>query len=189
MPTDVAAVDREIGIGLSSARRSAGMVGLVVWLVATTAAAESPPMIRFGVRVLQASVAEQPPPGSPSPAREAEPDAQLRRILPRLRAVFRYSVYRTLVLEAVEGPLTGEQRFTLPGGAWLKVMPEMVEHNAVQMRVQFLRGTEVELSSRIVSAPGAPVIFGGYPYGKGVLIIILWANPDSRALALSPNRR
>jgi len=165
------------------------MVGLAVWLVGAmvtdVVGSEDRPVIRFGVRVLLASAADSPP-GSPVPAPDPEADEQLRRILPRLRALFRYSVYRTLAHHGVEAPLEVEQRFVIPGGCWLKVTPELVRHNAVQMSVQFLKGAEVEMQSRILSAPGAPAIFGGYPYGDGVLIIILWANPAPLALAPAP---
>jgi hypothetical protein len=34
------------------------------------------------------------------------------------------------------------------------------------------------MNTNIVAAPRAPVVLGGPAYGKGVLVIILWANPN-----------
>ena len=36
------------------------------------------------------------------------------------------------------------------------------------------------MNANILAAPGAPAVLGGPPYGNGVLIIILWANPNPR---------
>ena len=41
-----------------------------------------------------------------------------------------------------------------------------------------LRGEHPEMNANILAAPGAPAVLGGPPYGNGVLIIILWANPN-----------
>jgi hypothetical protein len=46
------------------------------------------------------------------------------------------------------------------------------------MRVRLLRGERPEMNANILAAPGAPAVLGGPPYGSGVLIIILWANPN-----------
>jgi hypothetical protein len=46
------------------------------------------------------------------------------------------------------------------------------------MRVRLLRGVHPEVNAAIQAAPGAPAVLGGPPYGNGVLIIILWANPN-----------
>jgi hypothetical protein len=34
------------------------------------------------------------------------------------------------------------------------------------------------MKAAILAAPGAPAVLGGPAYGNGVLIIILWANPN-----------
>jgi RNA polymerase sigma-70 factor (ECF subfamily) len=157
------------------------MLAVLVWLgliLGGAGAADAQPMIRFGVRIMEASSApEGLHPKSPPPA-EAETDERLRRLLPRLRTLFRYTDYTTLDRQRVEGPLGTQQRFAVPGERWLEVTPDELHGSAVRMRVRLLRGERPEVNAAILAAPGAPAVLGGPPHGNGVLIIILWANPN-----------
>ncbi len=171
------------------------MLGVLLLLVGTLLAAPAgaEPMIRFGVRVLQASGPAAPPPATttaapgqrqlvppalaPAPAPDAETDERLRRILPRLRTLFRYTEYTTLDRQRAEVALGTQQRFSLPGARQLEVTPDQLQGQSVRMRVRLLRGEQPELRTSIVAAPGAPAVLGGPAHGDGVLIIILWAHP------------
>ena len=189
-------------------RAALGPMLAVLLCLALALAAAAPvtaePMIRFGVRVLQASGPPAPPPPAtaaapgqrnlvppsaapasppappPSASLEAESDERLRRILPRLRALFRYTEYTTLDRQRAEVALGTQQRFPLPGARELEVTPDQLHGQAVRMRVRLLRGDQAELRTSIVAAPGAPAVLGGPAHGDGVLIIILWANPNPR---------
>ena len=162
------------------------MLALIVWLALTLAwaiPAQAQQIIRFGVRIMEASNTPAPEgqgalknPASPTP--EAETDERMKRILPRLRTLFRYTDYTTLDRQRVEGPLGTPQRFAVPGERWLEVTPDQLQGNHVRMRVRLLRGEHSEVNAAIQAAPGAPAVLGGPPYGNGVLIIILWANPN-----------
>ena len=164
------------------------LVALLVLRDAGQAWAE--PVIRFGVRVLQASSPppavpaapgqRQAAPATPGPLNppEVETDERLRAILPRLRTLFRYTDYTTLARQRAEGPLGTLQRFTLPGPRQLEVTPDQLQGTSVRMRVRLLRDDQPELRTVIVAAPGAPAVLGGPSHGDGVLIIILWANPN-----------
>jgi RNA polymerase sigma-70 factor, ECF subfamily len=157
------------------------MLVLMLWLGLTlvlTASAEAQPVIRFGVRILEASSAPKSPSGPAAPKSEAEPDERLRKIIPRLQTLFRYTDYTTLDRQRVEGPLGTQQRFAVPGERWLEVTPDQMQGTSVRMRVRLLRGERPEMNANILAAPGAPAVLGGPPYGSGVLIIILWANPN-----------
>jgi RNA polymerase sigma-70 factor (ECF subfamily) len=152
------------------------MLAALLWLGATLGAApaDAEPMIRFGIRVLQASSPAQPAPASP----EAEADERLQRILPRLRTLFRYTDYTTLDRQRAEVPLGTQQRFPLPGSRQLEVTPDQLQGTLLRMRVRLLRGEQPELRTIMSVAPGAPAVLGGPAHGEGVLIIILWANPN-----------
>ena len=157
------------------------MLVLMLWLGLTlvlTASAEAQPIIRFGVRILEASSAPKSPSGPAAPKSEAEPDERLRKIIPRLQTLFRYTDYTTLDRQRVDGPLGTQQRFAVPGERWLEVTPDQMQGTSVRMRVRLLRGERSEMNANILAAPGAPAVLGGPPYGSGVLIIILWANPN-----------
>ena len=157
------------------------MLVLMLWLGLTlvlTASAEAQPVIRFGVRILEASSAPKTPSGPAAPKTEAEPDERLRKIIPRLQTLFRYTDYTTLDRQRVDGPLGTQQRFAVPGERWLEVTPDQMQGTSVRMRVRLLRGERSEMNANILAAPGAPAVLGGPPYGSGVLIIILWANPN-----------
>jgi len=192
------------------------MLALVLWIGAfvggSVAAADAQPIIRFGVRVLQASntaLSEGPPPGAqPRPHAPAVPpppppppgprqvtpsppppppgglvgpsveDERLRRILPQLKTLFRYTDYTTVERYRIDGPLGTLQRFSIPGERWLEVTPDEMQGNRVRMRVRLFKGDQPEMSANIIAAPGAPALLGGPPHGNGVLIIILWANPN-----------
>ena len=156
------------------------MLVLMLWLGLTlvlTASAEAQPVIRFGVRILEASSAPKSPSGPAAPKSE-EPDERLRKIIPRLQMLFRYTDYTTLDRQRVDGPLGTQQRFAVPGERWLEVTPDQMQGTSVRMRVRLLRGERPEMNANILAAPGAPAVLGGPPYGSGVLIIILWANPN-----------
>jgi len=191
------------------------MLALVLWLLVGSVAAEAQPIIRFGVRVLQASNApqivpapppapHQPPAGAPAPPIPGQPpprppgeqhlapppplggpagpgadvDERLKRILPQLRMVFRYSDYTTLERHRVDGPLGTPQRFPIPGERWLEVIPDEMQGKRVRMKVRLFKGDRAEMNASIIAAPGAPAVLGGPAHGNGVLIIILWANPN-----------
>ena len=188
------------------------ILALLLWLGAClfggVAAADAQPIIRFGVRVLQASNVPEVTPPPPSPQRQPGPgvppppplppgqrplapppppggppgpgveDERLRRILPQLRTVFRYNDYTTLERHRVEGPLGMPQRFSIPGDRWLEVTPDEMQGTRVRMRVRLFKGDRPEMNASIIAAPGAPAVLGGPPHGNGVLIIILWANPN-----------
>jgi len=64
------------------------------------------------------------------------------------------------------------------GDRQLEVLPDQLQGQAVRMRVRLLKGDQPELRAVIVAAPGAPAVLGGPVHGGGVLIIILWANPN-----------
>ncbi|MGH7416377.1 MAG: RNA polymerase sigma factor [Candidatus Rokuibacteriota bacterium] len=172
-------------------KRLKGLLGpllaLILWLgltLAWAAPVQAQQIIRFGVRILEASSAREGQVGpkspqiSPAPKAEPETDERLRRILPRLQTLFRYTDYTTLDRQRVEGPLGAQQRFAVPGERWLEVTPDQLQGTSVRMRVRLLRGEHSEMNAAILAAPGAPAVLGGPPYGNGVLIIILWANPN-----------
>jgi RNA polymerase sigma-70 factor (ECF subfamily) len=163
------------------------MLALILWLgltLAWAAPVQAQQIIRFGVRIMEASSAREGQVGpkspqiSPAPKAEPEADERLRRILPRLQTLFRYTDYTTLDRQRVEGPLGAQQRFAVPGERWLEVTPDQLQGTSVRMRVRLLRGEHPEMNANILAAPGAPAVLGGPPYGNGVLIIILWANPN-----------
>jgi RNA polymerase sigma-70 factor (ECF subfamily) len=204
------------------------MLALLFWLCASlvggaATTADAQPMIRFGVRVLQASNVPRPetapspsvqqrppvPPSLPPPAPQGQPhagppvpqggqqqpvspfplpppanqiaagdDERLKRILPQLQMVFRYNNYTTLERHRVDGPLGTSQRFAIPGERWLEVTPDEMLGKRVRMRVRLFKGDRPEMNASIIAAPGAPAVLGGPPHGNGVLIIILWANPN-----------
>src|SRR5712691_7317693 len=81
------------------------MLALILWLGLTLAwavPAQAQQIIRFGVRIMEASSAREGQAGpkgqqiSPAPKVEPEADERLRRILPRLQTLFRYTDYTTL---------------------------------------------------------------------------------------------
>jgi len=166
-------------------KRLKGLLGPMLALIfclgltmALVASAEAQPVIRFGIRILEASSAPKSPSAPLAPKQEAETDERLRRIIPRLQTLFRYTDYTTLDRQRVEGPLGAQQRFAVPGERWLEVTPDQMQGTSVRMRVRLLRGERPEMNANILAAPGAPAVLGGPPYGNGVLIIILWANPN-----------
>jgi RNA polymerase sigma-70 factor (ECF subfamily) len=180
------------------------VLSLLVGVLGPPPRADAQPIIRFGVRVLAASnvgevapppaVRPRPPvpplagppapddPGAasrPAPAPAPE-DHRVARLMPQLRAVFRYNDYTTLQHYRVEGPIGAAQRFSIVGERWLEVTPDQLLGKGVRMRVRLLKGDQTVMTANIVAMPGAPALIGGPPHGDGVLIIVLWANPNPR---------
>ena len=122
-----------------------------------------------------------PPPAAPvapPPPPPGDPDNRLQRLLPQLRAVFRFAEFTPIARHVLEGPLGIMQRFSIPGDRWLDVTPDQLHGRQVRMHVRLVKGEHPEMNASLLASPGAPAILGGPPYGRGVLIIILWANPN-----------
>ena len=115
--------------------------------------------------------AVHPPPGGDS-------EERYKRLLPELQRIFRFSDFTPVARHVLEGPLGVMQRFPISGDRWLTVTPEKLRGTWVSMQVRLLKGEQPEMIASLRASPGAPAIFAGPPYGRGVLIIILWANPN-----------
>jgi hypothetical protein len=121
-----------------------------------------------------------PPPvaGAVLPPPGRDPEERYKRLLPELQRIFRFSDFTPVARHVLEGPLGVMQRVSIPGDRWLTVTPEQLRGHWVRMNVRLLKGEEPEMIVSLRASPGAPAIFAGPPYGRGVLIIILWANPN-----------
>ncbi len=149
------------------------MLALLVWLGLTLGLARPGPgpadhSLRRphhgGLQPAPRGRRRRPRSGAPRrPAPEAETDERMKRILPRLRTLFRYTDYTTLDRQRVEGPLGTRQRFAVPGERWLEVTPDQLQGDHVRMRVRLLRGVHPEVNAAIQAAPGAPAVLGGPP--------------------------
>jgi len=115
------------------------------------------------------------------PPAGGDPDERFRRVLPQLQAIFRFSDFTPIARHVLDGPLGVMQRFPIPGDRWLSVVPDQLHGQAVRMHVRLLKGEQPEMNASLLASPGAPAIFGGPPFGRGVLIIILWVNPNPAA--------
>ena len=118
------------------------------------------------------------PPAEPSPVPEI--DHRLQRLLPILRSLFRFDEFTPLSRQVLEGPIGSMQRFSVPGNRWLDVTPDQLHGPAIRLHVKLVKGDHAELNASLLASPGAPAILGGPPYGRGVLIIVLWANTNVR---------
>ncbi|HXG04589.1 MAG TPA: hypothetical protein VNO23_14380, partial [Candidatus Binatia bacterium] len=148
---------------------------LLLLLPALAAPVLAEPVVRFGARVLLAT--DGPPPAG-LPRNPPGRDERLERFLPRLRQLFRYREYTSVERFRAEVPVGTTQRWPVPGDRHLEVTPESVTGNAVRLRVRLLRGSTAELNALIQAASGNPAVIGGPRHGEGVLIIIVWANPN-----------
>jgi len=131
--------------------------------------------VRFGARVLLAS--DAPPPANvPS----APSDKRLESFLPKLRQLFRYSEYTSLARFRAEVPVGTTQKWSVPGDRQLELTPESVSEQGVKLKLRLVHGSVTELTTDIQAKHGRPAVIGGLKYANGVLIIIVWANPDAR---------
>jgi RNA polymerase sigma-70 factor (ECF subfamily) len=137
------------------------------------AAAQSPPVVRFGARVLLAS--DTPPAAA---TRVPESDERLEAFLPKLRQLFKYREYTSLERHRAEVPVGATERWAMPGERLLEITPETVHDKVVRFRLKLLRGSMAELNAHIQATRGNPAVIGGPRHGDGVLIIIVWANAN-----------
>ena len=160
------------------------MLGLLVFLLAaglTATAWAQGPGVTVRARVFLASNAPPgPPPGLP-PASIApaprEPTPQ-RPFIGRLREVFGYQNYQPLDEVQARLQMGGAQRFSLPGGRELELHALGQRGPVVRMNVRIWRAGVPELTTVIDVPPGRPAVIGGPPYGPGVLIIAITAQPE-----------
>jgi RNA polymerase sigma-70 factor (ECF subfamily) len=153
------------------------VLALLVGGMLAPVAAPAQQVVRFGARVLLAS--DQPPPVG-TRVSPPGPDERLERFLPRLRQLFRYREYTSLERYRAEVPVGTTQQWRVPGDRQLEVTPEAVANGQVRMRLRLVRDGRNEIATNIQAAPGNPAVLGGPKYGDGVLIIIVWANPNPR---------
>jgi RNA polymerase sigma-70 factor (ECF subfamily) len=151
------------------------LLALVLAVLAVLApAAEAQKVVRFGARVLLAT--DGPPPAGLR-ITPAGPDERLEAFLPKLRQLFRYREYTSLERYRAEVPLGTTQRWAVPGDRQLELTPAGAD-GTVRLHLRLLRGTLAEVITDIQAAPGQPAVLGGPRYSDGVLIIIVWANPN-----------
>jgi RNA polymerase sigma-70 factor (ECF subfamily) len=153
------------------------LVAVALAIAATGERAFAQQMVRFGARVLLAT--EGPPSAEVKRVPDA-PDDRLETFLPRLRQLFRYKEYTSIERFRAEVPVGSTQRWGVPGDRHLEVTPESVSGGSVRLRLRLLRGGVAEVTANIQAAPGAPAVIGGPRHQTGVLIIVVWANPDPR---------
>ncbi len=161
------------------------ILGLLV-LVLLAAGLSAPawaqgPTVTIRARIFLASNAPQGPSGMPPASiapgpREANPQA--RPFINRLREVFGYQSYQPMDEVQARLPIGGTQRFTLPGGRELELHAVGRRGPVVRMDVKIWRGGVQELGTILDVPPGRPAVIGGPPYGPGVLIIAITAQPE-----------
>ncbi len=153
------------------------MLVLLLTLFAVLAAApvSAEQTVRFGARVLLA--ADAPPPAH---VQVIAVDKRLEDFIPKLRQLFRYSEYTSLERFRAEVPVGTTQKWPVPGDRQLELTPEHVSERTVKLRLKLIRGNVSELVTDIQARHGSPAVLGGPKYANGVLIIIVWANPDAR---------
>ena len=154
--------------------RLLGVVPALLALLAATPVAAQP-IVGFGTRIVLASDTPPPPGMRQAPA---GPDERLDNFLPKLRQLFRYKEYTSLERYRAEVPVGSTQRWAVPGDRQLEVTPEGVAGGAVRFQVRLTRGNRTELMTHIRAQEGNPAVIGGPRHGDGVLIIIVWPNPN-----------
>jgi RNA polymerase sigma-70 factor (ECF subfamily) len=132
--------------------------------------------VRFGARVLLAS--DAPPPAD---VHAAPLDERLEKFLPKLRQLFRYTEYTSLErFRRVDVPVGTTQKWAMPGERQLELTPVKVSEQGVKMKLHLVKGHVSELTTDIQARHGSPAVIGGPRFANGVLIIIVWANPEPR---------
>jgi RNA polymerase sigma-70 factor (ECF subfamily) len=153
------------------------LVALAMLLAAGPDPAAAQQIVRFGARVL---LATDGPPSAAVKRIPEGPDERLAAFIPRLRQLFRYGEYTSIERFRAEVPVGTTQRWRVPGDRQLEVTPQSVTAGAVLLRLRLARGSVSEVTANIQAAPGAPAVIGGPRHQDGVLIIIMWANPNPR---------
>jgi RNA polymerase sigma-70 factor (ECF subfamily) len=161
----------------------AALVALVLAWPAGSARAQGPAptsgsaagvTVHFGARVYLAN--DGPAPRDLPPELPIEPRAE--RYVLKLRQLFRYQQYYPLQQLGAEVPMGVTHRTALAGDRQLELTPEALGQKTVRLRVRLLRGTFTEVTTNVEAPPGAATVIGGPRHGDGVLIILLWANPN-----------
>jgi hypothetical protein len=111
----------------------------------------------------------------------------LRRFIGIIRQHFRYREYTSLERYRAELTPGTTKRWAVPGERQLEVTPESVADRWVRLRVKVVRAgvsdVNVTTSLQTPGPPAAqdrPAVIGGLRHADGVLLILIWANPDAR---------
>jgi RNA polymerase sigma-70 factor (ECF subfamily) len=148
------------------------LVLLCTLAAATPSAAEE--IVRFGARVVYAG--DQPP---PSGMRTLPMDERLNEFIPKLKKIFSYRMYASLERYRAEVAVGATQAWSVPGDRQLELTADQVANKkVVRMRLRLSRAGATELTTSIEAASGHPAVIGGPRLAEGVLIIIVWANPN-----------
>jgi hypothetical protein len=100
------------------------------------------------------------------------------------RGLFPYSSYRLIQAERRVMPWKREERFLLPGGRYLVIMPRGVHEDRVSLGVMLIQGTRPLVNTVLTLKNRGVFLVGGPRFGDGVLIIAIGARTRQSALPL-----
>ena len=109
----------------------------------------------------------------PTPGGACGRPMRLKPWVPRLREVFGYSHYEPMSAFETTMPLGMTQRFALPGGRELAILPLAIRPPVVRIEVKILRGPMTEIATVMDVPSRRPALIGGPPHAHGVLIIAI----------------
>lgn len=97
-------------------------------------------------------------------------DRRLEHVEYKLRRVFQFPYYHFVAEQTVIAPADGQVAVPLANGHRL-----VLSGKGLRVTVQWFKGDDILLTTKVSLNRGAPVILGGVPHGDGTLIVALTA--------------
>jgi hypothetical protein len=98
--------------------------------------------------------------------------------------LFPYSSYRLIQGERRVMPWKREERFLLPGGRYLVILPRGVQDDRLSLGVMLIQGSRPLVNTILTLKNRGVFLVGGPRYNDGVLIIAIGARTRQQALPL-----
>lgn len=97
-------------------------------------------------------------------------DPSLRKIVSKLKSVFKYTSYRLLKEERLNQRFNRKGRVTLPGKRTLIVMPLGMEGKRIRYQINIQKNNRSIFQTRVLLKNNASITIGGPQFNDGVLL-------------------
>lgn len=105
-------------------------------------------------------------------------DPGLRRLIPELESVFKYTSYRLIKNQRLRLGFNEEGRVTLPGNRTLVVMPSEMNGKRIRYQINIKKNNRSVFKTQILLRNNRSVTIGGPKYKNGVLLFNISGSLD-----------
>ena len=98
-------------------------------------------------------------------------DPSLRKIIPELKSVFKYTAYRLLKDEQLTQNFKEKSRVSLPGKRALIIMPSEMKGRRIRYQIHIQKNQHSVFQTQVLLKNNSSITIGGPQFKNGVLLL------------------